>query len=30
LAVALEIYWGLSARNVIQIRSDLSFLLHGV
>jgi len=28
LAVTLEIYWGLSVRNFIQIGSDLTFLLH--
>jgi len=30
LAVAVGIYWGLSAQKFIQIHSDLTFLLHDV
>jgi len=30
LAIASRIYWELSARNFIQIRSDLTLLLHDV
>jgi len=30
LAVASEFYWKLSIRNIVQIYSDLTFLLHDV
>jgi len=30
LTVASRIYWGLSVRNVIHVRLDLTFLLHNV
>jgi len=30
LAIALGFYWGLSAQNIIHIRSGLTFLLHDV